>query len=292
MPFNFSQFKGKPFADFLPELRSYLAGYYPETEANSLLFWAAEEVTGKSKAALMVGFEPTHEQWERLLAALQRLAQHEPVQHIFGKAYFMDLVLKVSPEVLIPRPETEELTTWIINDWRQHPPFALLDMGTGSGCLAIACAKHLPQATVHALDVSETALKVAAANARQNRAKVHFMLMDVLTANASELPKVAVLVSNPPYVRESEKQLMQRNVLNFEPAQALFVTDDDPLIFYRKLAELGKEILQPNGALYLEINEALGKETARCCAEILGGEVLLQKDMQGKDRMLKVKKLG
>jgi release factor glutamine methyltransferase len=196
---------------------------------------------------------------------LTRLLAHEPVQYVLGIAYFADMELEVTPATLIPRPETEELVHVIKQEQAAKPNLRVLDVGTGSGCLALALARLMPTAQVLAVDISAEALAVARRNADQFAPKVTFQQVDILAAMPADIAPgtLDILVSNPPYVRESERSEMRENVLAWEPATALFVPDEDPLLFYRRLAELGRALLKDGGAIYLEINEALGAETLR-----------------------------
>ncbi|MDD2436189.1 MAG: peptide chain release factor N(5)-glutamine methyltransferase [Massilibacteroides sp.] len=217
---------------------------------------------------------------------VQRLSRQEPIQYILGETLFYGYRFRVTPAVLIPRPETEELVERIIREEKTER-LQVLDIGTGSGCIAVSLARQLNQASVWAVDISEEALSVARENAKRNLAEVTFLQMDVLQAEP-ELPgKLDLLVSNPPYVMNGEKQAMEQNVLNYEPHQALFVSDNDPLVFYRAIADLGRRLLKEGGRLYLEINAALGKETLDVLKERQYKECQLEKDLSGKDRMIK-----
>lgn len=217
--------------------------------------------------------------------AFKRLKAYEPIQYIIGETEFFDLNFKVTPDVLIPRPETEDLVRWIIQD--QHKTnLDVLDLCTGSGCIAISLSKYLKDATVSALDISTSALAIAKENAENNNANIHFLLKDILASDS--LPQhYDVIVSNPPYVRNLEKDLMSNNVLEHEPHLALFVEDDNPLIFYSKIISLSKMHLKPNGTLYLEINEFLGEATQALLDSDSFTNIELKKDIFGKDRMLK-----
>ena len=224
------------------------------------------------------------------LAALQaRLLAHEPVQYVLGTAHFAGMELEVTPATLIPRPETEELVQLIEREQAGRPGRRVLDVGTGSGCLALALARALPGAEVLAVDISAAALAVARRNAEAWAPAVAFQQVDILR----EMPigiapgTLDVLVSNPPYVRESERAGMRENVLAWEPATALFVPDEDPLLFYRRLAEIGAQLLAADGVAYLEINEALGAETAELFAAQGFAEVRVVADMFGKPRVVR-----
>ena len=236
-------------------------------------------------------------QLQQFEKALQRLLQQEPIQYVLGDTEFFGYPFQVNQHTLIPRPETEELVAWIIEDMKnknqansQQKPLkstiTILDIGTGSGCIPISLAKELPQAKVSSIDVSEEALQVARKNSALNKVAVNFIQQDILKAeNLQE--KYDVIVSNPPYVRELEKEQMHQNVLDFEPELALFVQNDDPLIFYRKIAQLAKNALIENGKLYFEINEYLPEEMVSLLEEIGYQNIELKKDIFGKFRMCK-----
>jgi len=232
---------------------------------------------------------------ELLSHATKRLINHEPLQYVSNKAYFLDHIFYVDSSVLIPRPETEELVlhaTKYIQTNDIHSP-NIIDLCTGSGCIAISLKHLLPTANIYALDVSELALNVANRNAEQILApnKITFLQADLLSQNPlNDLPQFDMIVSNPPYVLESEKGLMQQNVLDFEPHLALFVEDDDALIFYRKIAELGLTKLKENGVLFLEINEQKGELLQELYESTGYKEVTIIKDINGRDRMLFAKK--
>ncbi len=222
-------------------------------------------------------------------ALLARLLAHEPVQYVLGTAYFAGMALDVTPATLIPRPETEELARLVLaeNPARPGAALSILDVGTGSGCLALALARARPTATVRAVDVSAEALAVARRNAARYAPQVGFEQLDVLAQTPAVVPgSLHVLVSNPPYVRERERAAMRPNVLAWEPATALFVPDHDPLLFYRRLAALGRELLGPGGGLYLEINEAFSAETQALLVAQGYAAVRGVADMFGRDRMV------
>ena len=229
-----------------------------------------------------------------LFKALSELKQDVPVQHIIGETEFMDMRFKVSPKVLIPRPETEDLVRWVIADSsaEQYQPLTILDIGTGSGCIPIALAKHLEGAQVSALDISSDALQVAQTNALENNVNLNFYQVDILdkTSTSTINSKFDIIVSNPPYVRELEKNEMHKNVLKYEPGIALFVSDKDPLVFYRAIANFAVKNLADDGRLYLEINQYLGKEMLRLLSEYNFKDIELRKDIFGNDRMVKAVK--
>lgn len=226
---------------------------------------------------------------ERLEKAILRICKNEPIQYVIGETFFYGRSLYVSPAVLIPRRETEELTDVIIKE-NPQPGLKVLDIGTGSGCIAITLSQELNFPEVHALDSSQEALAVAKANAQRYQAEVQWHLSDILNPT-NDLSSFDIVVSNPPYVRKSEALAMKKNVLEFEPYQALFVSDDDPLLFYRQIVRLCTQhsILNHNGSLYLEINEAYGMEVVQLLEEYGFTEVLLRKDMQQKDRFISAK---
>ena len=219
---------------------------------------------------------------------LERVKNEEPIQYILQEEWFCGFKFFVNKHVLIPRPETEELVEWVISTCKfPIDSLSILDIGTGSGCIPISLKRRLRKAQVSAVDVSKDALEVANRNATNLGADVNFIEADILNSTCwSTLPKVDIITSNPPYVTESEKGQMKNNVLNYEPALALFVPDTDPLIFYKAISALGKIILNKNGTIFLEINEAYGNETANVFIEA-GYKTEIKKDMQGKERMIK-----
>lgn len=221
--------------------------------------------------------------------AIKDLRNGKPIQYIIGNVEFCDAVLSVSPDVLIPRPETAELVYLIADNEKERSPQHILDLCTGSGCIAIALAKAFPSAMVFAFDISAEAMAVAQKNAECNHANVSFLIADILREENPAGESYDIIVSNPPYVRDMEKTMMNRNVLDYEPHLALFVPDDDPLIFYRHIAEFATKHLKTGGKLYLEINEALGNETA-ALLEKQGYRCIVHKDSFGKDRMIEAVK--
>ena len=219
-------------------------------------------------------------QLSKIKQIVAELKTHKPIQYIFGKTEFYGLKIKVNEHTLIPRPETEQLVDWILKE----NFVTALDIGTGSGCIPIALAKHT-DAKVLAIDVSEDALLIAEENAKNNEVEIDFIHQDILQTNS--LQKVDLIVSNPPYVLESEKGKMQENVLDYEPELALFVEDKNPLIFYKKIASLAFNFLNENGKLFFEINAKFGKETIEMLADIGFVNIELKKDLNDKDRMIK-----
>lgn len=263
---------------------------YGAEEAKALFSLAAEHVLALSPTRLRMERDTDvtfiHEQ--QLLSILNDLQLGKPLQYILGEAHFYGLVFKVNEHVLIPRPETEELVDWIIADSTLQltvDGFKILDIGTGSGCIPVTLKKHLPKAQVSTLDVSAEAIAVARQNAMQNGVEVDFIEADILSFK-SEL-KFDVIVSNPPYIRLLEQEEMHDNVLANEPHLALFVSDEDPLIFYKAIASFAQTNLNPGGKLYFEINEYLGEETVNMLDAKVFKNIELRKDMQGKDRMVR-----
>lgn len=231
--------------------------------------------------------ELSEEEFSKFESALQRLSAHEPIQYIIGETEFYGLPMKVDRNVLIPRPETEELVEWILQDLKSRDVKSprILDIGTGSGCIAISLAKNLKEADVTAIDVSEGALIMAQTNAALNEVSVTFELTDILVVEKLS-STFDVIVSNPPYVRELEKHEIKPNVLENEPETALFVKDEDPLLFYEKITKLAQTALKENGSLYFEINQYLGKETEELL-QSAGFKTELRQDFLRNDRMLK-----
>lgn len=272
-----------------------LDGIYGKEEATSFFYLLIEHYLKLERfvLALQPTFIISKEEETPLFEALSRLKLNEPVQHIIGKTDFMDMDFIVNKNVLIPRSETEELVRWIIEEYKiENSKLKILDIGTGSGCIAIALAKYLPEAKVFALDVSEKALEIAKENAKQNQVEITLLKKDIFNLEAileEEELVFDLIVSNPPYVREMEKLEMQSNVLDNEPNLALFVSDEDPLVFYKKIVQFAIKNLKKDGALYFEINQYLGKETSALLKEHNFSEIELRKDMFSNDRMLRGK---
>ena len=273
------------------EIRDALRGCYPDSEAFSIAKMLLVEVFGFSTLELYGGKdkEISGKRRDVLNEMIARLQKNEPIQYIIGIESFGGLTFEVNGNVLIPRPETWELVQWIVADCQSNPACRILDIGTGSGCIAISLAKHISQAEVEAWDVSEGALEVAKKNGEKNGVDVCFRQQDVLKAVAGSI-RYDVIVSNPPYIAEKEKKVMDANVLDWEPSLALFVPDEDPLLFYRKIAQLGLEMLTENGALYFEINQAYGQETLQMLKDLGYSQVELRTDAWENDRMIKAKR--
>ena len=248
-----------------------LAEKFPQREAEQLMRILLEDLFGIdwNQQLMNPDLRIDEHQHYQLSEAVKRLLSGEPVQYVTGMARFCDLLLKVSPAVLIPRPETEELVLRIDTCLPKEKPIRIWDIGTGSGCIAIALAQHFPNAEVVAFDVSEEALQIARENAESNGAKVTFVQDDVLNPTSDYFTQpVDLVVSNPPYVCDSECAAMEANVLDWEPENALFVPDDDPLRFYRQVLALAKNQLNPDGQVWFEINERMGEEMVELCHEM------------------------
>jgi release factor glutamine methyltransferase len=264
------------------EYQEGLQKLYPKNEAESLVVWLFEEFLGKKRLDIMHG-DVEIEIPNQLKAAFQELLQGKPIQYIIGKAPFYGREFFVNPAVLIPRNETEELVHLIIKE-NSSKDLRILDIGTGSGCIPITLALEMERPKVFALDISEEALKVAEQNAKSLGASLEFLKLDILM---EEIPEgnLDILVSNPPYVRYSEKSMMHQNVLEHEPHLALFVFDEDPLLFYRLIASKAKKALKSGGKLYFEINEALASDIQKLLENQGYSQIRIVKDLNGKDRM-------
>lgn len=263
-----------------------------EREARALAFVVLEDAFGLSRTDIYLGKDTAFSEDDtiRLEKILRRLEQGEPVQYVIGTAQFCNLTFRVTPDTLIPRPETEELVGWVASLLPFEAPCSVLDAGTGTGCIAISLAKQFPRAQVTAWDISEGALAVAQQNAETNGVTVDFCQKDVLEVvneSAASAPSSDALyiVSNPPYICERERAEMEAHVLDYEPASALFVPDADPLLFYRALARLGQQLNA--AAVLVEINQAYGQETVRMFQSSGYSNVELRRDIYGKDRMIK-----
>lgn len=275
----------------IDKLQTSLSGTYEGHELTAIIRTICCDMLGIDTATyyLKEAVTLTTEQGTLLQGIIDRLRQGEPLQYIEGKAPFCGMEFAVNSSVLIPRPETAELVDWIVCEHAtQHP--RILDLGTGSGCIAIALSKQLPQATIEACDISAEALTVAKENARMNEAPVSFFRHDMLDLGTPLPHSYDILVSNPPYIRQSEAADMSIQVTEWEPHTALFVPDDDALRFYRAIAELGQtEALRPGGHIYVEINQALGKETVALFEAYGYQDVELRKDIYGNERMIGVR---
>ena len=264
-------------------IKPQLASAYPADEADALAWWIAEEVTGLSRTELQFGCKDT-KNFAHTQEIIERLLRFEPIQYIFGHTLWYGLDLKVTPATLIPRPETAELVEQISNLQSQisNAPIRVLDIGTGSGCIGIALKKAHPDWHVTGIDISPEAIAVARENALRNHADVNFWVADIFS---DEIEKTFnLIVSNPPYICESEKKDMRPNVLDYEPSTALFVPDSDPLLFYRRIASLFSN--RPPVTLFFEINESYAAEVAAMMADLGYTGIRITKDIYGKDRII------
>ncbi len=272
-------------------IREKLSPLYSPAEVESLTLLILERVTGLNRLQIHLhqNDQLPESKIMQIGGIVNRLLTHEPIQYILGEADFYGLKFTVSPDVLIPRAETEELVDWIVSE-EMNPHKSLLDIGTGSGCIPISIDKNSVTGQIEGWDVSEEALKLARHNAERNSSKVQFSRQDIFDATSvSESAKWDVIVSNPPYVLMNESASMGKNVIDFEPHLALFVPDNDPLIFYRTIAQFAAVHLQLHGSLYFEINERMGEQTAGLLREHGFNEILTRKDLQGKTRMIRAR---
>ena len=269
--------------DILPYFESELTQFYSKKEVQNLAFWCIHSISKLSRSEYLLSSNSplSKDNVSFYQSVVSRLQNFEPLQYILGECEFYGLSLKVSPYCLIPRPETEELVHWIL----QHNFTKALDIGTGSACIPIALAKH-KEAQITALDISSDALSIARENAKKNTVDIHFIEHNIF--NDIDLKtSFDLIVSNPPYVLESEKTLMNNNVLDYEPHLALFVSDNDALIYYKRIIDFSKVHLQREGLLFLEINEQKSVEIKELLENNGFENVLIKKDMQGKNRMVK-----
>ena len=287
------------------EIIKNIRDIYEQNESNNIAELLIESITKLSRSERIIdGNRILSIAQENLLHSSNfRLQKHEPIQYIINEAWFAGMRFYVDKNVLIPRPETEELVEWVVEEYRientedriqnaesriQNSGFKILDVGTGSGCIAIALKNKLPLSEVWACDISDQALNIARINADALQATIDFVPLNFLDpGQRRQLPNVDVIVSNPPYVPQNEKTEMKRNVVEYEPSTALFVTDDDPLIFYKAIAEFGREKLNKGGRIYAEIHENLGEPVKGLFLSEGYQTVQLKKDLQEKDRMIK-----
>lgn len=269
-----------------------LCSIYDKDESNVMILILLEHYfkIDRVKMALEPNLRLSESEMLKIHFAVKDLLKHKPIQYIIGKTEFCDLQFKVNENVLIPRPETAEMVRLIVNSRQPSAISNIIDIGTGSGCIAISLAKVFPHSQVYAMDISEKALTTAKENAINNNVNVTFIHDDILSLRDNIETKFDIIVSNPPYVRELEKSEMRDNVLKWEPHNALFVSNDNPLIFYRSILELAKNHLNENGVIWFEINEFLGKEMISLCKEFGFSDVKIFKDFRDKDRFMKLKK--
>jgi release factor glutamine methyltransferase len=273
-------------------LTKELKNVYETDELRNIIELVIEHITNMSRAEQVKNKVPyfTCTQLEDIDAITERLKKNEPVQYVLGEAWFAGMKFKVNKNVLIPRPETEELVDWVVREAVSYELRAtsILDIGTGSGCIPITLKKKLPQAAVSAIDVCSETLFTATENAIELNAEVDFLLLDFLDEEKwKELLQYDIIISNPPYVKQSEINTMHERVKEFEPHLALFVPDEDALLFYKKLSGFTAKHLKPGGSLFVEINEALGEQVVNLFQATGFANIELRKDMQGKDRMIK-----
>ena len=269
-------------------IQSELQGLYPQTEIRSFSQLIFGKLTGFSPTEIIVNKNTLFSENQRqdIKSFIEKLKKFIPIQYILGETEFYGLTFNVNETVLIPRPETEELVDWIITDYSRKSDFKILDIGTGSGCIAITLKKNIPESTVDAFDISVKALDTASQNAKLNNVEVVFSKVDILNAPYFE-KKWDLIVSNPPYVLENEKAAMQPNVLENEPHLALFVPDNDPLLFYKSIARFAQNQLKSTGKIFFEINREAGFATVNLLERLGFSEVELKKDISGNDRMVK-----
>jgi len=273
------------------DLTTVLETLYPAPEAASMAGLVVEHLLSLTplQRRMQATEEVTKEVQVQLCQMQTRLLRHEPVQYVLGVAHFAGMELQVTPATLIPRPETEELVQLIVREQQARTALSVLDVGTGSGCIPLALCQALQPTRVIAVDVSAEALEVARRNAIRYGCEIDFQQLDILTQTPTGLPArtLDVLVSNPPYVLENERPLMRPNVLNYEPATALFVPNQDPLLFYRRIAELGTTLLQRSGTVYFEVNEQYASEVVALLTNLGYAEAAAHQDMFGKNRMVR-----
>ena len=269
--------------DILPLFKSELHLVYSDIETESLFYWCIHSIFNSSRSEWLLNadFSLSSEEINTFTEIVSRLKKHEPIQYVLEECEFCGLTFTLNPSCLIPRPETEELVHWIFEDNFKRG----LDIGTGSGCIAISLAA-LSNIQMNALDISVGALELAKRNAKQNNVSIDFFTHDIFDDFQFD-NKFDFIVSNPPYVLESEKLVMQKNVLDYEPELALFINDDEALKYYERIVEFSKMNLKDEGVLFFEINEQKATEIKRLLEKNLFSDILIKKDMQGKNRMVK-----
>lgn len=273
------------------QLLTQLYDVYDTREAANIADMVIEHVTNQRRIDRIVYKDllVTFEQETEIQKLAGELLQHKPIQYVLGEAWFMDMQLRVTDSVLIPRPETEELVRWIIDDIKLsgNDEISLIDIGTGSGCIPIAVKKNLPQVATSAIDISDAALQVAILNSIDQKVLIDFLHVNFLNEEEwNGLGNYDIIVSNPPYIRQSEKARMHTNVIHYEPHVALFVPDDNGLLFYDAIAKFSLTHLKKGGKVYMEINESFGQDVVNLFEKHSFEPVTLKTDMQGKDRMV------
>lgn len=268
--------------------RDELNHFYSNEEIKAFINLSMEHYLGFSATAILLKKDSTVTESEllKLYFVVKDLKAFKPIQYILGETQFYNLIFKVNESVLIPRPETEELVDLIIKE-NKNKKLRILDIGTGSGCIAIALKKNLPEAEIFGLDISEKALDIAKENAGRNQSQINFFHADILNSAITGLPdNLDIIVSNPPYIILAEKSSMHPNVLNYEPHEALFVSNNDSIIFYRAITKFASAHLKKNGRLYFEINEKYGNEIAEMLENYNFTDIRIIKDMSGKERII------
>jgi release factor glutamine methyltransferase len=278
--------------DIRNHLLKELEEIYPEQEIKAITSIIIKNIIGITGLhQLYITEKPvTIDQAERIIGICKELKTKKPIQYILGETIFYDCIIRVNNSTLIPRPETEELVALIIKENRGFQG-RIVDFGTGSGCIAIALAVNLP-ATVTGIDLSDDALRIARENALLNNVVVSFLKSDIFNFDFEVFSKADIIVSNPPYVRTSEKKFMDRNVIDFEPHQALFVSDSDPLLYYRAILKLAEKILNRGGKVYFEFNEVMGNPMVQLLDSLGYSGIEIVKDLNSKDRIIKGTKDG
>jgi release factor glutamine methyltransferase len=269
-------------------IKSELKTIYPSTEIDAFTHILFHHLLNYSKTQLILNEDQvlSTKIIQEIDHIISELKLNKPIQYIIGRTEFFNLNFYITSGILIPRPETEELVDLIINE-NKKGFYKIFDIGTGSGCIAISLAKNLPGSVIYAADISDDALLVTRKNCKLNNVDLHLFQYNILKNKTEINETFDIIVSNPPYVRESEKKYMQPNVLEYEPHQALFVPDDDPLVFYRKISDFSVSHLNHNGKIYFEINESFGNEVALLLEEKGFSEIVVKKDINNKDRMVR-----
>ncbi|HAF29287.1 MAG TPA: peptide chain release factor N(5)-glutamine methyltransferase [Bacteroidales bacterium] len=272
----------------ISNIKYELKEFYPMNEIDSFVYLIFDQLFNYSRTKLLISndIEISEESYQMIVQIIHELKSYKPIQYILGNTEFYNLSYHVTSEVLIPRPETEELVDWIIQE-NQTKSLKILDIGTGSGCIAISLAKNIHGSLVFASDISNDALILTRKNSKLNNSDIQILHLDILKQDVQLKERFDIIVSNPPYITEKEKSLMHKNVLDFEPELALFVSNENPLIFYKAIINFSLNHLNPGGKLYVEINEAYGKETSVLLEENFFHNIELKKDINGKDRMLR-----
>ncbi len=288
------QWKTNKLFDLRKQYMQELLAYYDQREAESLLTILVQYFFGLSQSGLITNadFRLSESEMLQLHFAVKDLKKYRPVQYIIGETEFFDLKIKVNKAVLIPRPETEELVQLIINNEKQRD-LNILDIGTGSGCIAIALKKNIPFVQLTGIDISDAAIELASENAENNKLNIAFAELNILDQRQwNLLGQFGIIVSNPPYVTNAEKNRMDNNVLNYEPHQALFVADNDALVFYKEIFHFSENHLRQNGKIYFEINEEKGNEIVELAKSKNFVNVKLHKDINGKNRFVSGSKVS